>query len=70
MLIAPPLDEVEVLEEELESAVAVASVVTVPVPAVPASFIWAEQVPVALVVALVVADPAKLQAEAARSCST
>lgn len=61
---AAPLDEVEELEEDPESAVAVASVVTVPVPAAPASFIWAEHVPVALVVTLVVAEPSKLQAVA------
>lgn len=62
------LDEVE-LEPELEPAVAVASVETVPVPAVPASLIWAEQVPVALVVAWVVAEPLNEQAESSLSCS-
>ena len=69
---APLLDVVDeaVEEAELEPAVAVFSVVTVPVPAVPASFICVEQVPVALVVALTVADPSKLQASAARFCST
>lgn len=61
--------EVEVLAPESEPAVAVASVVTVPVPAVPASLIWVEQVPVAFVVALVEADPEKLQAVAAFFCS-
>lgn len=67
-LMAPLLDVVDeaVEEAELEPPVAV----IVPVPAVPASFICVEQVPVALVVALTVADPSKLQASAARSCST
>ena len=57
----------EELEDPLEpeSAVAVASVVTVPVPAVPASLICEEQVPVAAVVALVLAEPPQLQALAA-----
>ena len=63
----PALDEVDELEDE--PAVAVASVVTVPVPAVPASLICAEQVPVAAVVALVVAELEKSQALESLLCS-
>lgn len=72
MLIAPLLDVVDepVEEAEPEPAVPVFSVAMVPVPAGPASFICAEQVPVALVTDLTVADPPKLQASAARFCST
>lgn len=50
---AAPVDAVDVPKP----TVAVASVVTVPRPAVPASSICMEQVPAALVVALVVAEP-------------
>ena len=60
-------DEVE--EEADEPEVPVGWEVTVPVPAVPAWLIKLEQVPVALVVEVTVAEPPKLQADAAEFCS-
>lgn len=64
----PAPDELEELADAA-SAVPVGFDVTVPVPAVPASFINELHVPVAGVVAVVVAEPPKLHALATEFCS-
>jgi hypothetical protein len=66
---AAPDELVEDADEPDESAVPVGLEVTVPVPAVPASFMRELQVPVALVAEVTVADPPKLHAEDAELCS-
>jgi hypothetical protein len=62
-------DELVEDADEPESAVPVGLEVTVPVPAVPASFMRELQVPVALVADATVAEPPKLHAEEAELCS-